>query len=105
MATLKWYRRVQVLGYEYGVQMDRTREDMQSLGRRDSDLLIIRIAKDMPQALQISTLIHEVIEAANYHLELNIDHRAICALEAVMYLFLTAAGVDLRPLLETKDGG
>ena len=46
-------------------------------------------------------MLHEIIEAINYHLELEMEHNVRMGLEAALFQVLTANGVDLSPL--TKD--
>jgi hypothetical protein len=50
--------------------------------------------------MQESIIIHEILEALNYHLELELPHRTISALESGLYQTLHDAGVDLQLLLK-----
>lgn len=43
-------------------------------------------------------MLHEVLEALNYHLNLGLAHPAIQALEGGLYQVLTQNGVSLKPL-------
>ena len=48
----------------------------------------IYLEKEAPKDLQESTLIHEIIEAINWELELNLEHNKITALESGLYQVL-----------------
>ena len=48
----------------------------------------ILINSSIVKELQETTLIHEIIEALNYHLELNLEHNKITSLESGLYQVL-----------------
>lgn len=95
---------VDILGLEYTILRDRTREDLQAIARRDSDLLIIRIASDITTEQAESALLHEIVEDLNFRFEWGLTHSQICALEVTMFAVLKHNGVNLKPLLEVKQG-
>ena len=102
---IAWQRSIQILGYDYGLLTDRTLEDLSgAMGTCDSNNLIIRVANNIPEQQKQSTVLHEIIEAIDYSLELGLEHRSINSLEAALYQVLCANGVDLRPLLGNSAG-
>jgi len=49
---------------------------------------------------QESSVLHEMIEALNYHLDLKLQHETIMQLEAGLYQCLKDNGVDLSSLVK-----
>ena len=90
---------MKILGYTYAVQFVGADSMDGAMGRFYARQQRIEIASNMAPDGQRSTMLHEVIEALNYHLALNLPHRTIMALEATLYQVLTDNGVDLSPLL------
>jgi hypothetical protein len=88
-----------IMGYPYAVSVDSGRESLSACARCNTDRLTIRLANDIPKEQQESTLVHEAIEALNYHLDLKLDEPTIMRLESGLYQFLVANGVDLSPLV------
>ena len=95
--------KLNILGNDYAVFLSTVRE-LDSLGTAHTSNLEIKIAADIPFQQQQSTMIHEIIEAVQWHLGLKLPHRVIAALETGLYQVLTANGVDLAPLLKEKEG-
>ena len=89
---------MKVLGFDYVVDMTKTRVDIGAMGRCNPDELHIMIASDLPQQQKDSTLLHETIEAIRASLEINVKHEVIAQLEAGLYEVFVANGVDLSPL-------
>jgi len=88
-----------ILGYNYTVTADGEADIMGSYGRFHSKQhLQIQIASDLCAQQKMSTILHEILEALNYHLGLDLEHKIITALEAGLYQVLTENGVDLIPL-------
>ena len=77
---------------------------MDAMGRFQSRRQRLQIADDLAGDEQLSTILHEIIEALNYHLALDLPHNAIMGLEAGLYQVLVDSGVDLSPLMNNKDG-
>lgn len=93
-----------ILGYEYTVR--RLDEDVNSESGtcRGCTQVIGITGRDHPQQ-EASTMVHEIIEAINYHLNLGLTHPQISAVETGIFQVLTSNGVDLTPLLkELKNG-
>ena len=93
-------KKIKILGYEYTLSIPGTTIEMNRMGYHDLAGLEIRIAANLNRQQQLSTLLHEFIEAIKAAFELEIDHQAICALESCLFSILKDNGVDLTPLLE-----
>lgn len=98
---------IKILGYDTAVKYSPTLEDggSEKVGRWLSAKQTIILDPNCCQQAQESTLLHEIIEALDYYLELELDHRVITSLEAGLYSVLTDNGVDLSVLLEDKSKG
>jgi hypothetical protein len=86
---------IKVLGYTYTVQQKKPPEGIpsDSFGGCDFAGGTIYCSKEIPKDLQESTLLHEILEALNYHLELGLKHPQITALEAGLYQVLKDNGI------------
>ena len=91
---------MKILGYNYTVSGALSREVIHASGWHNSNLLHIDIASDLELQQKKSTMIHEIIEALNYSLDLKLEHNIVMSLEAGLYQVLVDAGVDLTPLLK-----
>ena len=89
---------MQILGYNYKLLKVDEHRKIDAFGRLLHDVLEIQIASNLAQQQLVSTVLHEIIEALNYHLGLGLRHDAIMALESGLYQTLTTNGVDLEPL-------
>lgn len=69
-------------------------------GLCDLDKRVLHIATDLDDEMKRSTMIHEAMEALNYHLGLDMEESQIMAMEAGLFQVLVEAGVDLSPLDE-----
>jgi len=93
---------LKILGYRYTLSMDGTCDSIGAAGRFLSIPQVIQIAGDLSEEGKLSCALHELIEALKYHLELELDHRSLSALEAGLFQVLCDNGVDLSPLLSNK---
>jgi len=92
-------RTLTILGYEYSLDKEKALEDMEgNVGFCDFDHLQMRVANDVPSDVRNSTLIHEIIEAVNYHLEVGLTEQKIKQLEVGLFQALTRNGVVLDGL-------
>jgi hypothetical protein len=89
---------VKILGYEFQLERKESTSDLGAMGWYKGRVQKIQIATDMHPEQELSTILHEIIEALNYHLSLGIEHKSIMALEAGLYQCLIDNGVDLTPL-------
>lgn len=91
---------MKILGYTYRVVEDADSDAIGAYGRHLAKKHIIQIASDLPTQQKESTVLHEIIEALSYYLELGLAHSVIMSLEASLYQVLTDNGVSLAPLAE-----
>lgn len=78
--------KVKIGGYEYDIEvMEAVSHWGGKQGCQDGNSLEIKIASNMPEPMQHSVLIHEMIEAINYHYDLKLKHEKIMLLEAALY--------------------
>lgn len=89
---------IKILGYNYEIRRDKTADEIGASGRHRVKSQVIQVASDQCDEQKESTILHEIIEALNYSLELEIKHSSIMALEAGFYQTLKDNGVDLSPL-------
>jgi hypothetical protein len=95
---------IKILGHKYTVDLSQKLDEMKgNVGVCDLDYLIIKIANDAPSDVKTSTLLHELIEAINYHLELKLKHGQIMGLEVGLYQILSENGIDIGKILEEKE--
>ena len=73
---------VKIFGHEYNVVIDPDyiQESGGSMGRCNNYTNTITISGGLPISSMNEVLIHEIIEAIDYRLELNLDHHTICVL-------------------------
>ena len=91
-------RGLKILGYDYKVKPSTVIDLGGNYGTIDTDGFTIRIAKDVDRQVIESTMIHEILEAIEKHLELGLDHKVISQLEVGIYGALKSGGVDLGKL-------
>ena len=89
---------VKILGYTYKVIRDGTIDMIGAAGRFHPKSQTLQIATDQCKEQEISTLLHEIVEALNYHQQWSLEHKTIMSLEASLYQVLVDNGVDLSPL-------
>jgi uncharacterized protein (UPF0335 family) len=87
-----------ILGYVYTFDKTLSGDYLGSMGRCSGKTLRIEIAKELNSQQTQSTILHELIEAINFHLNLELEHKTIAALETGIYQTLTGNGIDLSPL-------
>lgn len=96
---MKIPKKVNIAGYTYKVlivdelKADDTPQDKYMLGQCDPVNFEIKILKGQSKIQEVSTYIHEVIEAINEHYAIDMRHRQIVAFENGMYQFLVGSGV------------
>lgn len=73
---------INILGHKYKiVQVD----DMENLGTCNTNDCIITLNMSQSDSQLLDTLLHEIIEAFNIHLEMKLKHRNIQALGACFH--------------------
>lgn len=77
---------IRILGYDYEVILsDELAIDEDKSGECSTTFQRITIDSNMLEQKQQSTLLHEVIEALEYHLSIGLEHNQIELLEAGLY--------------------
>lgn len=93
---LKTMTKINILGIDYLVVFDDDNEAIKdNLGCVDLDHQIIYIRNSINDQMKVSTLLHEVIEAINFQLELNMPHRVICGIEVGINQVVTENSINL----------
>ena len=77
---------IKILGHNYNIviQKDYIIETDGETGKCNNYNNTIYIAEEQPESAKRDVLLHEIIEAINYRLELNLEHHQICALGEVL---------------------
>ncbi|HNU72888.1 MAG TPA: hypothetical protein PKL48_14390 [Thermodesulfobacteriota bacterium] len=88
-----------ILGIECPVFLCNDEEMGSAAGTFQGTYPRIRIRETTDKQTRESTTLHEVLEALNWRLNLDLKHETIMRLEAGLYQVLTQNGVDLSPLL------
>ncbi len=86
---------MKILGFDYEIVLGK----MEEFGHCNSGDMVIAISEDINEQQVTSTLIHEIIEAINTHMELKLKHSQIARLEAGLYCVFRENKIDLKPLL------
>jgi len=87
---MKIPNKVKIGGYTYDIEIDKTLALKSGYqGTQCSNTLEIKIDGGIAQQNKESTLIHEIIEAINYHYELKLEHTVISTLESALYQVIT----------------
>jgi hypothetical protein len=79
--------------YKINLIEPNTRAD-ENMGRCDVKLGLITIQRNMPDEIQFSTLIHEIVEAISGMNELNLKHNVISSLSTSMAEVLMRNKID-----------
>ena len=78
--------KIKILGHEYDLIYDPNWMKQENLqGSFRANALKIIIDSSLPPSTQKEILLHESIEAINYHLELKLEHHQISALSEVLF--------------------
>lgn len=91
---------MKILGYDYVLEYGADADSMGAWGRCHPKTQIIQVANDLTEQHAQSTMLHEIIEALDYHLQLGFEHKSKMSLESGLYQVLSDAGVDLSPLIK-----
>lgn len=84
-------KKIKIAGYEYDVIVEENRASERGANSPASIVMTHQkmwIDGSQSKEQQESCLIHEVIEAINYHYELELPHRSITVLETAIYQVL-----------------
>lgn len=82
--------KLKIAGYDYAVEYKKMEENMvgNSCGCHRAASQGIWIEETMHQQQKESVLLHEIIEAINFHSQLKLDHSTISTLETGLYQVL-----------------
>ena len=96
---------MRILGYDYKLKYAPSMEDggMDQAGRFHTVKQIINVDPDQHRQALESTVLHEVLEAINYHLQFALPHQTIAGLETALYSTLRDAGMDMSVLLKELE--
>ena len=90
---------MKILGYTYKIVRSKTSKELDNAaGDCDPITGIIRIAKNMPRQTNVSTTLHEIIEAVNAHLFLGLNEKQIRGIEVGLFQALRDAGINIDKL-------
>lgn len=95
-------RNLKILGYNYEVRYSPPIEvgGMEQAARCCTGKGVILINSVQSKQMQESSMLHEIIEALNYHLELGLGHQTVMSLESGLYQALRDNGVSVGALLK-----
>lgn len=83
---------------------DDPKEGYITIGMFDPNTHTIFVAKDLDQEKKISTLIHEILEALNYYLDLKLRHSKIEDLEWGLFSLFTGNNlIDFNKLIGAEN--
>jgi hypothetical protein len=82
---------IDILGYSYHLVVDGD-SYTSTYGTFNSRDQIIRLSRDMHPENAASTLLHEIVEALNYHLRLELEEGDIVRVEAGLFQVLNGNG-------------
>jgi len=95
-------KNLKILGYDYTVHYSPPRHEggMNASGCSNAGYQVIVIDPLLCKQEQESTLLHEILEVLNGHLELSLCHQTISSLEVGLYQVLKDNGVNIGVLLK-----
>jgi hypothetical protein len=95
---------MKILGHEYSIEyIPNLGDRADAAGICDSDKLEILIDATAPESRQQEAMLHEAIEAINYHAELKLKHNVISLLsECLFQVFKDNGGLPV--CLKGNDG-
>ena len=77
---------MKILGHDVEIRFEKSlRQERSDIGQSCGSSLWISVDPTLKASMQESTLIHEIIEQLNYHLEMKLEHPIISQLEASLY--------------------
>lgn len=95
MARRKYLR---IMGQDFVVELRPPSDMPDCLARYETSNNHIYLRSDLAPTKMASALWHELVEAANDHGELALDHQKITALETMLFAMLRDNGVDIMHL-------
>lgn len=89
---------MKILGANYEVEY-MTQRDSNDSGDCDWRFQIIRLQRGYCPESLMETILHEIIEALNLKLQLELPHPAITSLASGLFAVLSDNGIDIKSLL------
>jgi hypothetical protein len=89
---------MKILGADFEVVYI-TERDSSDSGDCHNRFQVIRLQKDAHDEFIMDTLLHEIIEAINTKLNLDLPHNTIYALAASLFAVMSDNNINLTPLL------
>lgn len=93
---------MKILGYDYILHIKPKSDMGGNSGFCDFDSQVLSVCEELKDDGKASTLLHEIVEAINYHLCLDLKENQVMGIEAGLFQVLTDNGVSLSPLLKEK---
>lgn len=87
---------VNICGIKYPIKQLTEDEMHGKMGQWKTNPTCIKIMNEANNDMQAVTLIHEVIEAINWQLELDLKHRQICGLATSIYQVFKENNLRIR---------
>ncbi len=96
---------MKILGHDYEIRNDpNVYLENDTVGQVCFRGLWIKLDSSAPITRYEEALLHEIIEALNYHLELKLDHEVLTALSEALFAVLDDNGLKMTWLPETVGG-
>lgn len=86
--------KIKILGHEYTVEMNsEIQQDYEQSAQISHAKCVITIGSRLVDSRREECLMHEIVEALNYHLELRLEHEKITQLGEGLYQVLKDSGL------------
>jgi hypothetical protein len=89
---------MKIMGYDYKIVVNGDVDNNGAFGRFHGATQRLQISSGLCEQQTVSTILHEMLEALNYHNQWELPHPKLMSIEASLYQVLTDNGVNLRPL-------
>jgi hypothetical protein len=95
---------MKILGRSYTVKHVRHLAESSLLGQHIAATREILLEEGMTHDEEVSTAFHEILEAINNLLELDLEHKTITAIETGLTSVFLDTSIDMKPLLKDANG-
>jgi len=92
-----------ILEYRHTLIEDGDADVIGAMGRYHPRKQLLQVAEGLPPDQRTSTVIHEIIEALNFLLDIGLEENQKMNLESGLFQVFKANAVDLSPLLAELD--
>lgn len=97
-------KKIRILGFDYTISVEKNTEAVEGrMGLTDFERQIIYINEELTPEMQVSTLLHEILEALNFHFELGLKHKQISCIEAGFFSTLSDNDWNLDYVLTSPE--